>query len=252
MSHGLARQGMAVLVSVFDLTSEMRNTLLANTKRKRETKPTARPRTERDEVSHPRLDGSTEVVDRISDTLVTMFNRRQISQLQYGAGDRYRSAWDMTYASSGGSMDFDRARGSSGLSPTPALTFLLAAETVSEAKKRLYPRDFAIVHRVTVLGLSIEQAARQLYDERFDGEWTPYVRQAGWKFRNGLDALADMWWPDSKIKTDPKTGEEIRPMRRTMTERATVTDVVTVAPSSSVAHATRDKVYRGPQRKERA
>jgi hypothetical protein len=179
-----------------------------------------------------------------------MFNRRQISQLQYAAGDRYRCAHDMTYASSGGSMDFDRARGSSGLSPTPALTFLLAAETVSEAKRRLYPRDFAIVHRVTVLGMSIESAARELYDPRFDGEWTPYVRQAGWKFRNGLDALADMWWPDSKTKTDAKTGEEIRPIRNIRTEKAKVTD----APppdrgGSKVVHATRDKIYRGVQKR---
>lgn len=225
---------------------------MADTRRKKTRGPTtARPRTEKAEVSGAYTAGKTDVVERVIDTLTSMFNRRQISQLQYGAGDRYRMAHEMTSASSGGSMDFDRARGSSGLSPSPALTFLLAAETVSEAKRRLYPKDFAIVHRVAVLGLTIEQAARQLYDERYDGEWTPYVRQAGWKFRNGLDALADMWWPDSKTKTDPKTGEEIRPMRRSMTERATVTDAVTVAPSSSVAHATRDKVYRGPQRRDR-
>lgn len=195
--------------------------------------------------------GKIDRVERICDTLTSMFNRRQISQLQYGAGDRYRMAHEMTSASSGGSMDFERARGSSGLSPTPALTYLLAAETVSEARKKLYPKDFAIVHRVCVLGLTIEQAAKQLYDSQWDGEWSPYVRQAGWKFRNGLDALADMWWPDAKTKVDRKTGEEIRPIRGVMSERAEVSDAVSVAPSSSVAHATRDKIYRGPQRRER-
>lgn len=160
-------------------------------------------------------------------------------------------AHEMTYASSGGSMDFD-PRGSSGVSPTPALTFLIAADLVRDARLKLYPVDFAVVHRVCVLGLTIEQAASQLYQGRADIPWPAYLRRAGMRFREGLDQLADMWWPDAKTKTDPKTGEEIRPMRRTMTERAQVTN----APppdrvASAVAHATRDKVYRGPQRRER-
>ena len=150
-------------------------------------------------------------------------------------------------------MDFDRARGSSGLSPTPALTFLLAAETVSEARKKLYPKDFAIVHRVCVLGLTIEKAAQELYDQRFDGSWRVYLEEAGRKFRAGLDALADMWWPDSKVKTDKRTGHEIRPIRSVMTERPLSTDSTAVLePTTSVAHATRDKVYRGPLKRERA
>lgn len=219
---------------------------MADSKRKRDKKAkTAQPRTERDEVSHPRLSGQTEFVVRIMDTLTSMLNRRQISQLQFGAGDKYRLAHEMTSASSGGSMDFDRARGSSGLSPTPALTFLMAAETVSEAKKRLYPKDFAIVHRVCVLGLTIEQAAKQLYDSQWDGEWAPYQRQAGWKFRNGLDALADMWWPEARSKMEKRTGQESRPIRAAMTERPVVTDVVVVPRSVAVAHAEDGKVSRG-------
>ena len=148
-------------------------------------------------------------------------------------------------------MDFDRTRGSSGLSPTPALTFLLAAEITSQAKLRLYPRDFAIIHRVCVQGYSIEQAAKQLYDTKWDGEWPAYLREAGHKFRTGLDVLADMWWPDSRTAVDKKTGQEIRPMRSMRTERPVVTNAKAVPQASSVAHATRDKVYRGTQRKER-
>ncbi len=224
---------------------------MANTKRKRSAGPTsARPKTETAEVASPFTAGKTDYVARVMDTLTSMYNRRQITQLQYGAGDKYRSAFEMTSASSGGSMDFERARGSSGLSPTPALTFLLAAEITSEAKKKLYPIDFAMVHRICVVGLSVEQAARQLYDERFDGDWPPYVRRAGTRFREGLDQLADMWWPDAKTKTDPKSGEEIRAMRNIRTERAEVTD----APppdrgASRTVHATRDKIYRGVQKR---
>jgi hypothetical protein len=239
----------------FRSSSQIRDTRVANSKRKRDAKIlSARPRTEKDEVSHPRVEGKTEFVDRVSDTLTSMFNRKQISQLQFGAGDRYRLAYEMQFASAGGSMDFERARGSTGTAPvSPALTFLLAAECTREAKTKLYPKDFAIVHRVCVIGLTIEAAARQLYHPEYDGDWPPYVRNAGMRFRAGLDALADMWWPDSRAPIDRKTGEEVRPIRGAMTDKAAVTD----APppdvgASRVAHATRDKVYRGPQRRERA
>lgn len=226
---------------------------MANTKRKRgKVQEDARPRTETAEVSHPRLEGNTEFVSRVTDTLTSMYNRKQITMMQFCAGDRYRLSHEMTSASSGGSMDFDRARGSRGTAPiSPALTFLLAAECVSEARKKLYPKDFAIVHRVCVLGLSIEGAAKQLYDARFDGAWDPYVKEAGRKFRVGLENLAEMWWPDSvaseKRRTkDKKTGEEIRPIRNIRNGKSTVTDAP--APNrnpSGVVHATKDKIYRG-------
>ncbi|WLB14810.1 hypothetical protein QIH87_50230 (plasmid) [Bradyrhizobium elkanii] len=212
-------------------------------KKRRSTAPvTARSRTETAEVSHPRVAGKTEFVERVVDTLTTMFNRRQISQLQYGAGDRYRTAHDMTSASSGGSMDFDRVRGGSGVSPTPALSFLMAAETVREARHFLYPRDFAIVHRVCAQGFTIEQAARQLYDERFDVPWAAYLSDAGRRFRTGLDELADRWWPDARTTIDKKTGEEFRPRQGFRTERADQTDAPAASPSP-VAHGTKDKVY---------
>lgn len=226
---------------------------MADTQRKKNRGPTtARPRTEKAEVSGAYTAGKTDVVERVIDTLTSMYNRRQINQLQFAAGDRYRFSWEMTSGSSGGSMDFDRARGSSGGSYGFANTYMNAAECVRDVKEKLYPKDRAMVHRVCIVGLTIEQAARQLYDANYDGAWDSYVKEAGRKFRVGLETLADLWWPDSKTKKDPVTGEEIRPMRRSMTERATVTDAVIVTPSSSVAHATRDKVYRGPQRKERA
>lgn len=227
---------------------------MANTQRKKFKGPvTARPRTEKAEIAAAITAGKSEVVERVTDTLTSMFNRKQISQRQYAAGDRYRMAFEMLSGSPGGSMDFDRARGGSGRpSQGPALQYAMAADIVNDVKlKLLYPKDYAVIHRVCVIGLTIEQAARQLYDERFDGDWPPYQREAGHKFRSGLDGLADRWWPDSKTKTDPRTGEEVRPMRRFMTERAEPSDVIAVAPSSKVAHATRDKVYRGPQRKER-
>lgn len=183
-----------------------------------------------------------------------MFNRKQISQLQYSAGDRYRHAYDMTLASPGGSMDFDRARGGSGLAPvSPPLTYLLAAECVSQARLKLYPKDYAVVHRVCAQGFTVEQAAKQLFDERYDGSLGVHVRNIGRRLGEGLEMLADMWWPDSKIKVNPKTGDEVRPMRSMMTERAKSSDAEAVPASSHVVHATRDKVYRSnDKRRERA
>lgn len=181
-----------------------------------------------------------------------MFNRRQINQLQFGAGEKYRNAHDATTMSMGGTMDFDKVRGGSGIA-SPALQQLQAADIIDEAEKLLYNFDLAMIHRVCAQGFTIEQVAKQMYDEQFDGAWQSYLTEAGRKFRQGLDQLADMWWPDSKVKKDPKTGEEIRPMRSMMTERATSTDAEAVPVSSKVAHATRDKVYRsGEKRRERA
>lgn len=223
---------------------------MADTQRKKNRGPaTARPRTEKAEVAAPFTPGKIDIVERVTDTLTSMFNRKQINQLQYGAGDRYRTAVQMTSASAGGSMDFERARGSSGLSSTPALTYLLAAETVSEARKKLYPRDFAIMHRVCAVGLTVEQAAKQLYDPVYDKGWTVYLEEAGRRLRAGLDEMADMWWPDARVPVDRRTGREVRPMRSDMSERAAVTDVQAVPQSSSVVHATKDKIFRGPQKR---
>ena len=216
---------------------------VAKGKKRAPTITLARPKTETAEVAHPRVPGKTEFVDRITDTLTTMYNRRQISQLQYGAGEHYRTAWAMTSASPGGSMDFDRVRGGASSAAGPALTYLMAAEVVHQAKFRLYPRDYAVVHRVCVLGLPVEKTARELYDERFDGAWRLYLLDVGRRLRTGLDELADLWWPDARGKTDPKTGAEMRNMRTFRPERPEVTDATEVPKASHVAHATRDKVF---------
>ena len=212
----------------------------------------ARPKTETAEVAHPRLSGKTEFVDRVVDTLTTMFNRRQISQLQYGAGERYRTAHALTGASPGGSMDFDRVRGAGGGGASLAMTIMTAAEDVRTAKWKLYPKDFAIVHRVCVEGLTIEKAARQLYDEQWDGPWPAYLTEAGRKFRVGLDELADHYFPGARAKVNPRTGEETRNIRTFRPERPEVTDATEVPKASQVVHATRDKVFRSgkPDRKK--
>lgn len=232
------------------------NQPVASAKRKKEPKAkkvvTAAPKLETVKVSHPTLSGETEYVKRILDTLASMLNRGSIDQRQYDAGRRYRDAWEMTTASMGGSMDFDRARGRGSAPVAPPLGYLVAAEDVHRAKFRLYPRMYALVHRVCVLGLTIEQAARQLYkSEREDGSWQHYVVASRALTKDGLGLLADEYGISGKVKIDPSTGREVRSMRSFVSERPTSTNADHVPQAKGVVHATRDKIFRsgGDQRK---
>jgi hypothetical protein len=84
----------------------------SKTKRERKTVTLARAKTEKAEVASPTVPGKTHEVDRVVDLLASMYNRRDISQIQFAAGDRYRTAFEMLSASAGGAGDFDRVRGS--------------------------------------------------------------------------------------------------------------------------------------------
>lgn len=194
---------------------------------------TAEPKTYADVVDHPRLKGMVETVRRVVDTLDAMRKRKQLTEREFQAAEHYRTCFAMIHGSVGGSLDFDRARGGSNPGSPPAPHYMLASEVVSAAKRHLYPKDYAVVHRVCALGMTIEQATEQLY--------APVTRAAredcGRRLREGLSQMADRWFPENR-------GEGSR-MRSHVSERATVTDVESVPQSSSVAHATRDKVYRG-------
>jgi hypothetical protein len=198
-----------------------------------EVKPSAIPKMETAKVAHPRLEGHVEIVQRVVDTIEVMRKRKQLGEREYQAADHYRTCWAAIHGAMGGSMDFDRPRGGSLPGQPPAPHYMLASEAVSSVKKYLYPKDYAVVHRVCALGMTIEQATDQLY--------SPANRSAredcGRRLREGLSQMADRWFPENR-------GEGNR-MRSHVSERATVTDVESVPQSSSVAHATRDRVYRG-------
>lgn len=185
-----------------------------------------------DRVSHPRLEGHIEIVSRVVDTLEAMRRRKQLSEREYQAADHYRTCFDIIHGSVGGSLDFDRARGGSNPGSPPAPHYMLASEVVSEVKRHLYPKDYAVLHRVCALGMTIEQATAQLYSPVGRAQ----KEDCGRRLREGLSQMADRWFPENR-------GEGNR-MRSHISERATVTDVESVPHSSSVAHATRDRVFR--------
>ncbi len=197
-----------------------------------EEKITAAPKTTPDRVDHPRLAGLVETVHRVTDTLVAMFKRKQLSEREFMAADRIRMAQEKLYGAAGGAMDFDRIRGGGSPSAGPQDSYLAAAETMREIKHLLYPKDYAVVLRVCAKGMTVEQAAANLYQEN---PTRAEKEDCGRRLREGLTQMADKWFPENR-------GQASR-MRSHVSERAGVTDAEFV-PSSNVAHATRDKVYR--------
>jgi hypothetical protein len=164
-------------------------------------------------------------IDRVLrsiDTLAVMMRRGQLREAQYHAGQRYRHCYEVIYGQMGGASDFERTRGKGLPGSPPPQSYLEASEIVSQVKRILYPRDYAVVHRVCVDGLSLGECAEQLYggDDRSNRE------QAGDRLREGLRELAERWF-----------GAERKPrIRAFVGERATVTDSETVEPGK-VHHA---------------
>jgi hypothetical protein len=172
-------------------------------KTKRREVTLARPKTEAAVVASPTVPGKTQEVDRVVDLLTQMYNRRDISQIQFAAGDRYRTSFEMLSASAGGAGDFDRVRGAGNPSGM-AETYVSAARSVSDAKLRiLYPRDYAVLHRVCVEGKTLERVAKDL--SSFD-LGTKFDRQTiGYMFKSALSQLAAAWWPDKVPRIDKGT-----------------------------------------------
>lgn len=203
------------------------------TRRRAPEKLSAAPKVEIAKVVHPRLAGCIEIVQRVVDTLDAMRKRRHLSEREYQAADHYRTCWDTVHGSVGGVMDFDRPRGGALPGQPPAPRYLLASEVCSEARRYLYPQDYAVVHRVCALGMSVEETAMHLYQIN---PTRPQKEDCGRRLREGLAQMADRWFPEHRGRGNR--------MRSHVEERATATDAATVSSSSVVVHATRDKIFR--------
>jgi hypothetical protein len=165
----------------------------------------ARPKTESVDVVVPSLEGKTdqsvtETTERVVDLLTQMYNRKDISQVQFAAGDRYRTSFEMLSASSGGAGDFDRVR-AGGSGGGMAISMVAAAEDVRETKlKILYIRDYAVMHRVCVQGKTFDKVAQELSGGdlgiKFDR------REIAYMFKSALSQMAAYWWPDKVPKID--------------------------------------------------
>jgi hypothetical protein len=191
--------------------------------------PSAVSQTEIAQVAHPRLAGLTETVRRVVDTIDAMRKRKHINERQYQTAERYRTCFATLYGVMGGVGDFERSRGGGSPGSPPAPHYMLASETVSEVRKYLYPKDYAVVHRVCCLGMTIQEAAEQLYDP----VTRPALEDCGRRLREGLDQMADRWFPMGKSQG----------IRSVVMEKAGVSEAQHV-PQGKAVHATGDKVYR--------
>lgn len=186
------------------------------------SKPKIPNRTESARVASPTVPGAVESLQRSIDTLAAMAKRKQINERELRAGERYRDSHDRIIGQTGGSMDFDRARGGGAQGMPPGDYYLAACEVLSVAKRVLYPKDYAMVHRVCALGFKIEECANL-----FGGDGRSAREAAGRALRAGLSELADRWFPQ-------QTASRMRTYRP---EKPGVTDVETVDPAE-VYHAT--------------
>jgi hypothetical protein len=214
------------------------------TRRKQITLPkmaaTGSPKTEAAIVASPTVPGAVDHVQRVADTLLGLYRRKQIDDGEYQAGEKYRTAYGRLYSVLGGTMDFERARGAGKPSLGPADSYLNASEAVSKVRSGLYPKDFAIVYRVCALGMSIEEAAFNLPDQfERDNSGRPTrtaKEECGRRLRSGLAEMRDWWFPKGA-----GTGSKIRGF---VHERAQATEATEVPRASQVVHATSRKVFR--------
>lgn len=200
-------------------------------KRERNKTPTARPDTELVGVPSPYAHG-IDYVRRVVDTLNTMYRRKQITKREHDAGSRIQDAFGALYGVMGGAMDFDRVRGGSQPGSPPGPPQLAASELLGSVRDRLYPEDWAVVLRVCGEGMSIEEAANNLYGAPASRS---QMEDCGRRLREGLRQMADRWFPLERAQ-----GGGIRSIR---TERPYAMGTETVSPAN-VAHATKDKIYR--------
>ena len=155
-----------------------------------------RPRRRIDPVTvHSPYGHGIDRVSKVFDQLALMFKRKQLSARQFQAGERLQIAADTVYGQAGGAMDFERGRGGTVPGQPPALPYLVASETLSQAKLKLYPRDYATVYRVCVEGAKVDACAELFGHDN---------REAGRALRRGLDELASLWWPMNTSKPVPR------------------------------------------------
>jgi hypothetical protein len=150
----------------------------------------ARPRSQSVYIPSVTVPGHVDRVERVVDTIDSMFSRKQLTERQHHAAEIYRGAWATIGSSVGGSMDFDRVRGG-GLPGQPlAMRYMDAAERLSDAKLKLYTRDREVLELIARDGHSQQHTADILHG----GNATRAEREdVGRHLRSGLDELADRW-----------------------------------------------------------
>lgn len=190
-------------------------------------------------VDSPTVPGAVERLQRTVDTLFNMVARKQIDDRQYRAAERLRNAHMVVYGSVLSAMDMDRVRVATGPAQSVPPPWMNAAQSIREAKLKLYAFDHEVVLWVAVVGLKIEECVGKLgKSPRLEGLNTRSMREeVGRALRNGLSELADLW--------GERESEDYRRLRSHMEADAkpTGSDADTV-PQARAVHATGSRIFR--------
>lgn len=122
--------------------------------------------------------------------------KNKLDQRQVMAADTYRAAFETLHASLGGSMDFDRIRGSAGCKSPPEAA-AEASDTLKQARHILGAQGTIIIEQIVCHGHTTEACAR-LVCSYSEGE-TVKARDAnyvGRVLRDGLTQLGLAWHPN--------------------------------------------------------
>lgn len=188
-----------------------------------------------DTVTHPTLDGLTEKVVRVINTVDYMAARKQLDKRQIRVAEMLLNAHQVLYGSIGLNQDTTKVSGSGSPGSPPPPTYMIASERLREAKKYLFPPLYRIVVSVVIAGMTIEQVANEIAG----GKATEHGRKdTGKKLRDGLTSLADRWLGEHEAQTSTH-------MRswKTPDARPTESNVGTIKPGKT-AHAARGRVFR--------
>jgi hypothetical protein len=198
-------------------------------------------------VDSPTVPGAREEVNVVKDNIEAM--RKRLTDRQYRAAKKYRTACYVIYGAVGGVMDFDRARG--GGTPGAGLIPLYsdAAETLRQARNKLYPAHYRLVQLICGADdhgggeKTIEEAAsimRNVNASMFRTDlWS--VAHTKKAFYDALDMLADLWFRDRAIE-----GGDIVAERNFV--RAEQTAEATSVPKAVAVHATSRKIFRAGEK----
>lgn len=138
-------------------------------------------------------------ISRVVPAVNRLYGKNKLDLRQHVAADTYRNAFETVRSIMGGALNFDRAVGTGFANRSPTEACLLAAETLTQAKRHLGAQAIVIIESIVCDGHSIEECTRRIYDVR-DGE-KPSARDInyiGRRLREGLSELADLWHPRSR------------------------------------------------------
>lgn len=148
-------------------------------------------------------------VRRVVSTIETMHRRRQLDERQKMAADRYRWAYETCPSEIRCALNQDGLGGGGGsASRSPAENQMLAAAWLKDALRLLGIHDGKVVERVCGRGDTLQEIAEAMSPGK-----RPSKRQVeliGFRLRDGLTALADLWWPE-RHRMRSMMGEGARP-----------------------------------------